>query len=218
MITGWQTGLRAQDFTRLRGLQRTQAGARGQNCAAGLVDGGVWPVLSGYGACIAGTIPLGLGLPASDIDILVNTDDLNGFATVCTGRFSHFDGFHIYNRAATRHVGAAVVVQFMISCPNQKPEQVEIFATNKPAHHQYGFRHMVVEARILDMLDAEFHNRIIALKQAGVKTEPAFARILKIAGDPYTGLDALFDFSPSQLKQRLLWGAVNGGSSPSNFT
>jgi len=47
---------------------------------------------------------------------------------------------------------------------------------------------MVTEYDILNHFGEDFRQQIIALKKAGYKTEPAFANILNLKGDPYTAL------------------------------
>ncbi|PKR48494.1 hypothetical protein COO20_24050 [Thalassospira marina] len=200
----WQAGLQVQDFTGLQGLHRPQAGARGANCAASLQESGIWQALSAFGPAVAGTIPLGLDLPGSDIDILLEVSDTQRFTAFCDQNFAGLDGYQRHDRAATANVGAAVVVQFMLPAGQYPAEEVELFATNRPVMDQYGFRHMVVEARLIWLCGDAFAQQVRALKKAGLKTEPAFATLLGIPGDPYLGLDALFGLSPSQLEHWLV--------------
>ena len=47
---------------------------------------------------------------------------------------------------------------------------------------------MIIEHKILAAHDNDFKTEIIKLKQAGLKTEPAFARLLGLDGDPYEAL------------------------------
>lgn len=47
---------------------------------------------------------------------------------------------------------------------------------------------MVIEHEILKSRDEEFRLEIIKLKQNGYKTEPAFAHLLGLKGDPYIAL------------------------------
>ena len=60
-----------------------------------------------------------------------------------------------------------------------------------PVSQQRAYRHMVVEARLLELGGEPLQSAIIALKRSGLKTEPAFARCLGIHGDPYLALLAL---------------------------
>jgi hypothetical protein len=53
---------------------------------------------------------------------------------------------------------------------------------------QVAYRHMVVEWNILAANDDNFRGEIIRLKKSGMKTEPAFAQLLQLDGDPYQAL------------------------------
>jgi uncharacterized protein DUF4269 len=53
---------------------------------------------------------------------------------------------------------------------------------------QLAFRHLVAEWRILSGQDALFKRKILELKERGIKTEPVFAQLLGLAGDPYQEL------------------------------
>lgn len=199
----WQQGLRAADFGGIKPLLHPRAGARGRHCAGLLQASGLWDRLMPFDAVVAGTIPLGLDLASSDIDILLHVPDLAEFWAQCPGLFDRFGDYNCHEREATLHVGPAVVVRFPLSDGVSRYEQVEIFATCQPVAQQYGFRHMVVEARILHVCGDSFAAQIRALKQAGLKTEPAFARLLGIHDDPWLALDALFDDRPQQLEHWL---------------
>ncbi len=65
---------------------------------------------------------------------------------------------------------------------------VEIFAQNIPVEEQQAFKHMIIEAKILNKKGNIFKNEVVKLKKSGYKTEPAFAKLLDIQGDPYEGL------------------------------
>jgi hypothetical protein len=65
---------------------------------------------------------------------------------------------------------------------------IEIFGQNIPTREQNGYRHMLIEHRILQERGEVFREAVIALKKSGIKTEPAFAQLLQIEGDPYLGL------------------------------
>ena len=56
--------------------------------------------------------------------------------------------------------------------------EVEVFAQPVPVYAQHGFRHMVIEGRLLALGGFPLRDRVRALRRAGMKTEPAFARAL----------------------------------------
>lgn len=61
------------------------------------------------------------------------------------------------------------------------------------------YRHMLVEARVLRLLGGEFMRRVVELKEKGVKTEPAFARLLGLDGDPYVAVLGLENVSDEDI-------------------
>lgn len=65
---------------------------------------------------------------------------------------------------------------------------IELFGQNIPTRQQPGYRHMLVEYRLLQDYGEDFRQQIIQLKQQGIKTEPAFAQVLGLPGNPYEAL------------------------------
>jgi hypothetical protein len=47
---------------------------------------------------------------------------------------------------------------------------------------------MLIEHHLLNYYDEEFRLKIVSLKEQGYKTEPAFAKVLNLKGDPYQAL------------------------------
>jgi hypothetical protein len=62
---------------------------------------------------------------------------------------------------------------------------IEIFGQPRGTELQNGYLHMIVEAEILNQMDEDFRQQILTLKSSGWKTEPAFAQVLGLEGDPY---------------------------------
>jgi ribosomal protein S18 acetylase RimI-like enzyme len=71
----------------------------------------------------------------------------------------------------------------------------------------------VIEGRLLVIGGAALRERVRELKRAGVKTEPAFAQVLGLAGDPYAALLALEDWSTPRLRS-LVHAARRTGPPP----
>ncbi|TGK16395.1 DUF4269 domain-containing protein [Leptospira kmetyi] len=63
-----------------------------------------------------------------------------------------------------------------------------------------GFVHLQIEHKILSIAGENFKNRIRFLKNEGWKTEPAFAYLLGIQGDPYHALYDMRLFSDQDLR------------------
>lgn len=65
---------------------------------------------------------------------------------------------------------------------------IEIFGQNLPTRQQVSYRHMLIEYEVLIQKGESFRQKIIDLKKQGLKTEPAFALLLGLKGDPYQSL------------------------------
>ncbi len=57
-----------------------------------------------------------------------------------------------------------------------------------PVEQQRGWRHLVVEQRLLALGGEGLLEAVLALRRQSMKTEPAFAAVLKLTGDPYLAL------------------------------
>jgi hypothetical protein len=77
---------------------------------------------------------------------------------------------------------------------------IEIVGQPLPVAAQQAFCHMVVEARLLRLGGEAVRQKIRQLKLQGVKTEPAFAAVFGLAGEPYHTLFQLSSLSQEQLR------------------
>jgi len=141
-------------------------------------------ILARFNPVVVGTFPLDIAIDTSDIDIACSFTCMDEFKAFVGANFSQYEGFEatvvvIQNKPT-------YVVNFTIE---QFP--IELFAQSIAVTEQQGYRHMVIEYEILQQKGVEFKNQIIALKQAGMKTEPAFARLLNLPGDPYEAVLSL---------------------------
>lgn len=137
--------------------------------------------LAPYHPLLVGTIPLDIAVMGSDLDIICEASDLDEFCGVVERCFSDYEQFS----SSTTYIGnqETVLVHFHVM-----GFQVEIFAQAISVKKQNGYLHMIKEYEILTKRGQEFKEKIIALKNQGLKTEPAFATLLNIQGDPYEGL------------------------------
>jgi hypothetical protein len=60
-------------------------------------------------------------------------------------------------------------------------------------------RHMIVEERLLRLGGPEVREQIRSLKAQGLKTEPAFAVVFQLPGDPYKTLLQLAELAEEKL-------------------
>lgn len=148
-------------------------------------------LLAPFDPHVAGTPPLGIDLPTSDIDVLVHVDDTAAFADRMWGKFADLPEFAIWQWTSQER---AVVTRF-----ETLGWEFEIFASPVPVRQQPGWRHFMIEKRLLDVGGSDFRDHIMTLRKAGMKTEPAFARHLQLAGNPYQALLDLESMTDPQL-------------------
>jgi Domain of unknown function (DUF4269) len=146
--------------------------------------------LAAYTPALVGTFPLGLTVAGSDIDIACYAPDAALFQLDLERSLAARS-----IAAEPRRFGGTVVAGFV-----HDGTPYEVFAEGKVVHQQAGFRHMIVEGRVLVLGGTVLRARIIEMKRAGTKTEPAFAQVLGLAGDPYAAVLALERSSDDELR------------------
>nr|WP_314073303.1 DUF4269 domain-containing protein [uncultured Roseococcus sp.] len=159
---------------------------------------GVLRALAPFAPRIAGTPPLGLDLPSSDIDILCHAPDAAAFTLAAWEAFGGYSGFLIRQwTGADRPVVCNFTAQGW---------PFEIFGQALPVDRQQGWRHFLVERRLLEWGGPAFRSAVMAARSEGAKTEPAFAAALRLPGDPYEALLTL-EAGPDDALRRLLGAA-----------
>ncbi|MCJ8157464.1 DUF4269 domain-containing protein [Sphingomonas sp. LaA6.9] len=132
---------------------------------------------------VAGTPPLGIDLPSSDIDILCHAPDPDRLAHVLWQDFSDCAGFSLRHWTTESRP--------LIASFSAHGWMFEIFGSAQPVAEQPGWLHFQVEKRLLALGGQAFHAKVMAARHAGTKTEPAFAAALALPGNPYDALAAL---------------------------
>jgi hypothetical protein len=156
----------------------------------------VFEILHDYHPVLAGTIPLDIDIPGSDLDIICEVHNLDEFERVVRVAFGQYAGFRVA-RESVRGV-LSIIVNF-----DYAGFPIEIFGQPKPVTEQNAYRHMLVEERLLAIGGEAARETIRALKLAGEKTEPAFARYFNLPGDPYAVLLELSFLNDDELRQRV---------------
>ncbi len=144
---------------------------------------------------VAGTPPLGLDLPDSDIDILCHAPHLPAFAQHVWAALHERDGFAIRQWIGE---GRSVIAAF-----HAEGWRFELFGQSVPVTHQWGWRHFRVEQRLLALGGTRLKEAVMRRRHQGVKTEPAFAELLRLSGDPYQALLHLSEQPDSALSSCL---------------
>lgn len=175
------------DFLTLDYLRR---GTPRQQAVYTLLSGPViFPPLLAFTPVLAGTIPINIDIPSSDLDILCCFDDVRSFYEVLQNAFAQYDGFTLRRTSLQGH--DTVVANFTTA-----GFAIELFGQPVPVTQQAGYQHMVIEYAILQEKGEAFRQQVLSLKHAGYKTEPAFARLLQLEGDPY---QALLDYGAARV-------------------
>ena len=162
-----------------------------------LTDLALFERLAAYRPVLAGTIPIAIDVAGSDLDILCQVADFTRFADDVESEFAGRPDFRL-SKIVVRQGAPSLKASFV-----HGGFVVEIFGQDRPVTEQWGFRPMVVEARLLDLGGPAFRNAIMALRHQGLKTEPAFARLLDLAGDPYEAVLNLEALSDDELRRLL---------------
>ncbi|MAU12167.1 MAG: HIT family protein [Anaerolineaceae bacterium] len=162
-------------------LSYLQKGTDRQQAAdAAIRQAQVMMSLATYQPVLAGTIPLDIDVPGSDLDILCYAPDLATFAADVRRHYGHISEFSAADKVIKgqpAHIARFTTYGF----------DFELFAQAIPVEQQHGYVHMLIEARLLDLFP-EAREAIRALKRDGLKTEPAFGQYFGIMGDPYAAL------------------------------
>ena len=144
--------------------------------------------LSQFDPVLVGTIPIDIALPESDLDIIceVSNKDAKLFVDTLFKNFGHCQ-YYLSEQKQIRGV-EVYLVRF-----HYANFDFEVFGQQIPVEKQYAYRHMLIEDDLLTKNGLQFRNKILALKKAGYKTEPAFAFALGLEGDPYDELLTQFE-------------------------
>jgi len=156
-----------------------------------LTETNILSVLKDFDPIVVGTIPIGIDIENSDIDIVCSVSDFEKFRYIVRQNFSQHDAFSDRIQGEKQ----AYVANFY-----HLKQEIEIFAQDMPSNLQNGFRHMLIEDRILCLAGESFRQKIISLKSQGYKTEPAFGKLLNLK-DPYSDLLHFENFPDQELLQ-----------------
>lgn len=167
------------DFTTIEYLK--EGNERQRKAYKLLKELGVFEQLVAYKPILTGTIPIEIDIPESDLDIICQCENLERFLELIFHLFGSENEFE-KSLYSCRGIPSAV------ASFKKENTSIEIFAQNIPTKEQYAYKHMLKEYTILAKQGDEFRKQIIQLKKQGIKTEPAFAKLLGLIGDPYEKL------------------------------
>lgn len=184
----------APDFTRIQYLSN---GNERQREVYGLLrKTQVMDILQQYDPILTGTVPIEIDLPGSDLDIICQVHDFKRFEEMILRSFRDFQEFGCSAKTVNG-------IRRMVAHFKYDGWPIEIFGQPIPTTKQNGYRHMVAEHRVLGILGQQGRESILSLKAGGLKTEPAFARLMKLEGNPYQRLLEVYDWEPERLTEYL---------------
>ncbi|MDX8335631.1 DUF4269 domain-containing protein [Candidatus Cetobacterium colombiensis] len=164
----------------------------------------IFKILQNYKPFLVGTIPLEIDIEKSDLDIVCEISEKteDEFKNIIFHSFSKYKNFNIKDDFLKNRV---IVINFVVD-----GIEIEIFASKEKSIKTNGYRHMIIEFRILKLADKKFKRKIIELKKLGIKTEPAFAQLLKLKGDSYDALLEYEKLKDEEIKEILdKWSYIN---------
>ncbi|MTI70570.1 MAG: DUF4269 domain-containing protein [Firmicutes bacterium] len=156
----------------------------------------VFDILRKFNPILVGTIPINIDIENSDLDIICEVHDFGEFRVILSNHFKEMKDFKINfdEKEGNKNLVANFVYDEFI---------IEIFGQPLPTEKQNGYRHMIIEERLLKLGGEGFRREIMKLKKEGIKTEPAFTRCLNIEGNPYIKLLGLENFSDEKLLEMI---------------
>lgn len=134
-----------------------------------------------YTPILCGSYPLDITLPHSDIDVSCYAPDLGVYASKIIREFRGNPGFYL--KIKTIRDKESVVTRIA-----HKGKIIELFAQEMPVIKQHGFLHMVIEWFLLQEGGRPLKRKLMKLRSDGLKTEPAFSKLLGLEGDPYIAM------------------------------
>lgn len=149
--------------------------------------------LKPFSPLIAGTLPLNLSVVESDVDIIISGDDLQIMKSQLINKFECYPDFICDEKLV--HGERTILASFTF-----QEIKFEIFGQQTFSLKQKGYLHFLVEERLIKIGGEPFLNKINEARSLGLRTEPAFAKVLQLSGDPYEELLSLNKKSNQELK------------------
>ena len=149
--------------------------------------------LTDFDPVVIGTPPLGIATDKSDIDIACSASNLDVFAKFAKQQFAHYQDFQLRDIDHLNEPASVVTFKAL-------DWEFELFCQTLKTAEQWGVRHFIVEQRLLNLCP-QLVEDITRLKEGGIKTEPAFAQVLALDGDPYEAVLKLETYTDEELSQ-----------------
>ena len=149
--------------------------------------------LSPFNPILVSTVCVDLDIDGSDLDIICQHQDLDEFRSSIMSRFGNYPNFKQWMRKSKCE---EVVTSF-----HADDFEIEIFSSTAPVEDQFAYRHLSMMERALLIGGEPLRQKVKELKRSGLKTEPSFAKILGLSGDPFLAFLELEKLSDNQLSE-----------------
>ena len=161
-----------------------------------LTELNIYEILSDFSPILVGTIPINIDIPDSDLDIICEVHDFNVFRDILDKHFKSMNRYRLSIK--TVNEVPRIVCNFEYT-----GWIIELYGQPMPTQMQNGYKHMIIENRILTICGDKCNEKIRNFKKSGLKTEPAFGAYLKLNGNPYEILLEMYDWDEKKLKDYL---------------
>lgn len=156
-----------------------------------LIESKVLEILKEFEPLVAGTFPLNIQIDNSDLDIILNLSNKERFLNTINS-FRDYQDFKIQEELVEGT--PTILINF-----NFNGIPFELFAQAKPSVEQRGYKHFLIEEKLLKIYGSKLKNQVTSLRNQGFKTEPAFAKALGLFGDPFVELLNIQKLSRTEL-------------------
>jgi len=164
--------------TPLRDIEALRNGSEVQQRAhAALRSLGLPEVLSAFNPTLVGDAPLDLALPDSDLNILCEVKDLEGFQRVLRELFGDIPEAWTIRKRINGFL--SVVARFKAG-----DFSIEVCGQHRSVEEQDGYWLTLLEERLLGIGGEPLRMALLELRNRGMNTEAAFAERLGLDGDP----------------------------------
>lgn len=147
--------------------------------------------LAEFRGVLVSTVALGIYTSQSDLDLICEAHDLDYFSRRVREMYA---GFSEFKEVKTPNPEQSRCYSFR--CDDF---EIEIFGSRVRLEDQFGYRHYLAMARLINIGGDVFRDKLQKAKLSGMKTEPAIASILGLEGDPYESVAGLVEMTEGEL-------------------
>ena len=152
----------------------------------------LFSVLADYDPLLTGTLPLGLDLPDTDLDVICQVEDFAEFGMVMRAMYGYYDEFE-YTETAREGIPS-------VTCSFRYNRfRIRIAGQPIPTREQEAYRRTTAAARLLRMAGETALEDVRRLRSAGMQTNLAVSAYFQLEGAPEQALAELANASAEEL-------------------